>query len=376
VRAAASHTAALAGTYGNAVTFNNAANSFTGNGNGLTSLNASRLTSGAVPPLALAGSGVSGQNTFEFGAGVPGKEPSAGKIGYQIFTLDALDIVGAGTTGSNRKIKFWNEGGAAFAGPVSATSFTGTGSNLTSLNASQLTSGIVPDARLSANVALRAGGNTFSGNQTITSGNVGIGTTTPNFPLSFLDVLGDKISLYGSSGNHFGFGIQSYQLQIHADSSLADIVFGYGQSAALTETLRIKGNGNVGIGTNDPAAKLQVIGDVKLGNNGQYFVPGGEENLRILRGSVSSAGVIINGSGFTATRTPPGTAGKYTITFTTGFSANPTVTVSCGAAGQTLASADSASVGSLSTTGFTVETGTRNIGYFDEPFSFIAIGPR
>ncbi len=39
----------LGGTYGNAVTFNNAGNSFTGNGAGLTSLNASQLTTGTVP---------------------------------------------------------------------------------------------------------------------------------------------------------------------------------------------------------------------------------------------------------------------------------------------------------------------------------------
>ena len=57
-------------------------------------------------------------NTLEFGAGVVGKEVSAGKIGYQTYTPGALDIVGAGTVGANRKIKFWNEGGASFAGNI------------------------------------------------------------------------------------------------------------------------------------------------------------------------------------------------------------------------------------------------------------------
>jgi uncharacterized coiled-coil protein SlyX len=61
---------------------------------------------------------VDGTNTMEFGAGIAGKEVSAGKIGYQTFTTDALDIVGAGTTGTNRKIRFWNEGGAEFRGSV------------------------------------------------------------------------------------------------------------------------------------------------------------------------------------------------------------------------------------------------------------------
>lgn len=61
---------------------------------------------------------IDGSNTLEFGAGIAGKEVSAGKIGYQSFGLfDALDIVGAGT-GANRKIKFWNEGGAEFSGNI------------------------------------------------------------------------------------------------------------------------------------------------------------------------------------------------------------------------------------------------------------------
>lgn len=61
---------------------------------------------------------IDGNNTLEFGAGIAGKEVSAGKIGYQSFgTFTALDIVGAGT-GANRKIKFWNEGGASFSGNV------------------------------------------------------------------------------------------------------------------------------------------------------------------------------------------------------------------------------------------------------------------
>jgi hypothetical protein len=44
----------LAGTYSGAVTLNNAANGFTGNGAGLTALNASQLTSGTVPDARLA----------------------------------------------------------------------------------------------------------------------------------------------------------------------------------------------------------------------------------------------------------------------------------------------------------------------------------
>jgi hypothetical protein len=75
------------------------------------------------------------------------------------------------------------------------------------------------------------------------NGNVGIGTTSPGFPLSFSNSIGDKIGLWGSSGAHYGIGIQSLLLQIHTDIPSADIAFGYGSSAVFTENLRIKGNG-------------------------------------------------------------------------------------------------------------------------------------
>jgi len=127
-----------------------------------------------------------------------------------------------------------------------------------SVDGSALNSGTVADARLSANVALRAGGNAFTGNQTVTSGNVGIGTTSPGFPLNFASTLGDKIALYGNSGSHYGLGIQGGQLQIHADVAGSDIVFGYGQSTAFTETMRVKGSGFVGIANSAPETLLQV----------------------------------------------------------------------------------------------------------------------
>lgn len=94
---------------------------------------------------------------------------------------------------------------------------------------------------------------------TITNaGNVGIGQTNPGFPFSFADAIGDKISLWGQSSSHYGFGIQGGLLQIHTDTSGADVAFGYGSSYNFNETMRVKGNGYVGIGTNSPVQKLTI----------------------------------------------------------------------------------------------------------------------
>src|SRR5690606_20918401 len=63
-----------------------------------------------------------GNRPLEFGYGIPNKEANAGRIGYGTFTPGALDIVGAGTNGNNRRVKIWSEGGLDIAGPVSVSS--------------------------------------------------------------------------------------------------------------------------------------------------------------------------------------------------------------------------------------------------------------
>lgn len=94
-------------------------------------------------------------------------------------------------------------------------------------------------------------------------GNLGISSLTPQYPLTFQSVLGDKISLYGGgaapNADHYGLGIQGSLMQLFTPGSTSDIVFGYGRSAAFTERMRIKGNGDVGIGTWQPTHRLEII---------------------------------------------------------------------------------------------------------------------
>ena len=77
--------------------------------------------------------------------------------------------------------------------------------------------------------------------------NVGIGTTTPGFPLNFATTLGNKISLYGNSGSHYGFGVQGGLFQMYTDAAAANIGFGYGSSTAFIERMRMYNSGPDGL---------------------------------------------------------------------------------------------------------------------------------
>ena len=90
-------------------------------------------------------------------------------------------------------------------------------------------------------------------------GKLGINNNAPQFPISLDGSLGDKISLWtDGTPTHYGFGIQSSLFQMFSKTSFDDIGFGYGSSTSFVEAMRIKGNGNIGIGTITPASKLEI----------------------------------------------------------------------------------------------------------------------
>jgi hypothetical protein len=107
------------------------------------------------------------------------------------------------------------------------------------------------------------------GNLTLqhSSGNVGIGTSSPNGKLSFENsVETRKIVLYEGGNNDFqfyGFGIEANKLIYTTAANTDDHVFYSGASATTrNELMRIDGGGNVGIGTTSPGYKLQVNGTI------------------------------------------------------------------------------------------------------------------
>jgi hypothetical protein len=164
---------------------------------------------------------------------------------------------------------------------------------------------------------------------------VGVGTTVPTVPLH-VKAAGQGVRIEGQSagvdnsaylafatgaGTDLGYvgDGASGDNNLYVTSYSGNVILYTAAGASVAAT----SDGNVGIKTPAPTAALDVRGDIKLGDAGQYQAAASPEPLRIVRGIASGAGGLISGTGCSASRLATGT---YRITFAEPFGDYPTVT--------------------------------------------------
>ena len=110
--------------------------------------------------------------------------------------------------------------------------------------------------RTDGSLQVGPGGNRFLVN---TSGNVGIGTVTPQSKLSLgIDLANTKLALWDNGvGALYGMGVSANTFRLHTNSATDS--FRFYNAPAGTELMAIGGNGRVGIGATTPARRLHII---------------------------------------------------------------------------------------------------------------------
>jgi hypothetical protein len=218
-------------------------------------------------------------------------------------------------------------------GTNSAAAFVGNGSGLTNLNAANLT-GSVPSATLTSVPGAALTGSVPSA--TLTS--VPAAALTGSVPSATLTSV-PSAALTGTV----------------ADTNLSTNIAKLNMGQTFT-------------GSNSFSMPLKLAGA-----NPILYASGGEENLRIVRGTVNNNGTIVVGSGFTVTMPNNNNPGAYyLITFNTPFSGVPSVVVGFAAPYDQ----DAFSSYNVNTNSFNVAMANNNGDWYEGPFSFIAVGPR
>jgi len=252
---------------------------YSGDGSGLTNL----PVSGAAGIATLNGSGTNTtmRGLTNIGVFTLRDNPVGNNDIFLTNSSAALWVGAIGSQGSINAANFTANGGGGL--------FTGVGSGLSALNASQLTGGTVPDARLSANVALVTNVPKVLFSQYNFSNNIGTGETTTftnTLPASMLGQAGQCIDIFISTINNAGAGV-TRTIKVYLGTTVIYNGGGNNQAGSVTTEARIRvmrgGSATTGI----------VSGyQVDSGNNVKGTPTQSSENL----GTALGLGVTLTGN--------------------------------------------------------------------------------
>jgi len=237
----------------------NISNAFSVNGRAMFGLDASR---GSAVVQGLSGKGIDFNiNNSTFGAGQAMVILSSGNVGIGTTNPTNLLDVGLGGTGNTYASIRINAGsGGASAAPTllfGRNSVNKGVMGISSGNDIYITGSVANDfvMRNPQKILFSADDGTTANMVIQNNGNVGIGTTDPTTPLAGTSGL----TLYNANSPGLSWSNSTnYWLVWHIGG---DLRF-YDSTATAGDRVTFKAGGNVGIGTTNPGAKLEVVGNV------------------------------------------------------------------------------------------------------------------
>jgi hypothetical protein len=252
--------------------------------------------------------------------GVPGPQGPIGPTGASgAGSGDVLSAGGSyvdnrivrydGTTGTIIQV---SSASISDAGLLTATSFSGTGTLITALNATELTSGTIPDARFPATLPAASGTNLTALNATqLTSGTVpvlrlGSSGTRDNTTYLRGDNTWATVASGGTASDSFATIAVAGQSSVVADSA--------------TDTLTLVGAGGITITTNATTDTITITGSGGGTASDSFATIAVEGQSSVVADSATDTLTLAAGAGISITTN----AGTDTVTITSTVSAGAT----------------------------------------------------